>query len=185
LKQTSNNISRPKVETLKADGMSSVASVTVQPESLTASTAVNVTQPTVSSETTATNTSTTQYSNYFTAAHHDSKTTTSHPRDPRSWSVAEVTEWLQSKNAADHIIQSFKNEAVSGEALMDLTKDDMGSMGIRLYGDRFAVSKLIKELKAEWMIADETVGVGSSASPMMEGGKGAPPTYAPPGYNDV
>jgi hypothetical protein len=116
------------------------------------------------------------------------------PRDPRTWSVSDVSDWLRSKNVAEYIVQAFIAEGVAGDILMDLSKEDMAAIGVRVFSERYVIAKSIQELKDEWMIIDArgSGGVPHSAggaiihnSVRTEDGKGAPPTDAPPSYSHV
>jgi hypothetical protein len=115
-----------------------------------------------------------------------------HDQDPRTWSTAEVTGWLQSKNIADSLVKIFQHESITGRALLYLSREDMAAMGIRVV-DRVELSILIDELKGQWIIPNGNeqhgfVNAASSSSSgsgfvvRMEDGKGAPSTDAPPMY---
>jgi hypothetical protein len=81
-----------------------------------------------------------------------------------------------------------------------LSKEDMGVMCVRTMGERLMLARLISELKAEWETSmggtgsgvalggggggGEVEGVRGSMIVMMEDGKGAPMTDAPPSYSD-
>jgi hypothetical protein len=108
--------------------------------------------------------------------------------DPRTWSVADVAGWLQSKNVSHHVVEAFQNEGITGQLFIELTKDDMTSIGVKTYGEKLELVKLIKQLKEEWRIEDEVGsgvvkegGVGSEAV-RMEDEKGIKSTDAPPTY---
>jgi hypothetical protein len=110
-------------------------------------------------------------------------------QDPRVWTVADVSEWLYSKNIAPYIIQVCKNEGINGRSLLSLSKDDMGQIGIRLYGERLELATLISELKATWRLSDgiESMLVNAPASgsqPLfLDNGKGPMSTEFPPSYS--
>jgi hypothetical protein len=111
-------------------------------------------------------------------------------RDPRTWSVEEVAEWLHSKNIAYYIIEIFTKEGITGRSLFYLSSEDMSAIGVRLFGERVDLQVLIGQLKAERGITEGSeVGV-VNASPrnsmmvMMEEGKGPRSTYAPPLYGN-
>jgi hypothetical protein len=113
--------------------------------------------------------------------------------------VDQVASWLASENISNNMIQLFKNELITGETLFVLSKEDMGVIGIRTMGEKLLLVKLISELKDQWMmrvdgteIGVDGVGVGGvwgvevgrrSMVVMMEDGKGAPITDAPPSYS--
>jgi hypothetical protein len=113
-----------------------------------------------------------------------------HSTHPSTWTVADVCEWLQSKNVADYIIKAFYDEHIAGRSLLHLSKEDLGVIGVARYGDRLEVARLIGELKEEWIAKD---GMGGGVMDVMnvvsgaailegDGGKGAPQTDAPPSY---
>jgi hypothetical protein len=110
-------------------------------------------------------------------------------RDPRSWSVTDVAVWLQSKNVPYHVVEAFQKEGITGQLFIDLTKDDMTFIGVRTYGEKLELLKLIKQLKEEWRIEDRMGGGAVNgagiehAAGHMEDGKGAPLTDVPPSYS--
>jgi hypothetical protein len=67
--------------------------------------------------------------------------------DPHSWTVSEVSDWLESKYISTQIIQAFQNKSVTGSSLFVLTEAHMVSMGIHLIGTRLHLAALIEELR--------------------------------------
>jgi hypothetical protein len=116
-------------------------------------------------------------------------------KNPRIWTAPDVVAWLQSKNVEQYIIDIFRTEGITGRLLLHLSKDDMATMGVRLFRERLELDVLIQELKEEWRIVDRSsvsngahgrsaVGgnVNVRQSVIMEEGKGAPNTDLPPSY---
>jgi hypothetical protein len=91
-------------------------------------------------------------------------------RDPQTWGVEEVAAWLQSKNVASYIIESFKTEEVNGRILVYLKDEHMSTLGVRSLKERVELGILIQELRSAWgMMTEDGVGrvnsmVGSSSS---------------------
>jgi hypothetical protein len=113
-----------------------------------------------------------------------------HNVDPDSWTVSDVCDWLQSKNIPDYIIEIFKKERINGQSLFLLSLDNFGAMGVTAFGEKLVLTKLITNLKDEWMLKKHGMGSGvgsvvgaSSGGIRMEDGKGAPATDAPPSYS--
>jgi hypothetical protein len=113
-------------------------------------------------------------------------------RDPQTWTLDEVSQWLQYKNVAGYIIELFRREGITGRSLVSLTKEDMTGMGVRLFGERLELVTILRELKLEWRIPDGAEGdvVGgvytaavASSPRVMEVGKGAFSTDSPPLYS--
>jgi hypothetical protein len=100
-----------------------------------------------------------------------------------------VSEWLQSKNVPAYIIEVCQKEELTGKFLLDLSKEDMVTVGIHALKERMELGNLIRELKAS-MGNFDGVGFGNVqvAGPgvvvVMEEGKGAPTIDAPPSYSD-
>jgi hypothetical protein len=106
--------------------------------------------------------------------------------DPRTWTVTDVCHWLQSNEISDHIIEIFKHEQINGKSLFLLSLDNLGSIGITAFGQRLELTKLIGDLKEEWMLREHgmgSMGSGVGIGVRMEDGKGAPVTDAPPSYS--
>jgi hypothetical protein len=134
---------------------------------------------------------------YLQDSHQPSLFYTQHPQN---WSVLEVAAWLHSNNISEYIIDIFLKEGITGRLLLHFTKEDMSSLGIRLFRERMELGILIRELRSTWRITDGNVIPSSSAgvyaanlpvvapsfaAPVfLEGGKGALSTDAPPAYNN-
>jgi hypothetical protein len=113
---------------------------------------------------------------------------------PETWTASQVAEWLQSKQVPEYIIEAFRSEGITGHLLVHLSKDDIGSIGVRLLRERLELGILIQKLKTDWRITDgspltsdvyagNAVGLLPSRPALMEDGKGAPSTDLPPSYN--
>jgi hypothetical protein len=99
----------------------------------------------------------------------------------------------------DSVIQIFKNENITGDVLLLLSKEDLGALGVRTFRDKLVLGNFIGELRAEWTVRQEGMGsgvgkvvlgqdgggssYGSYGVARMEDGKGAPLTDAPPSYS--
>jgi hypothetical protein len=105
-----------------------------------------------------------------------------HALDPESWTVRDVGDWLYYKDIPDYIIEIFKKERINGQSLFLLSLDSVGAMGVTAFGERLVLTKLITNLKDEWMWKKHGMGSGVVGI-RMEDGKGAPATNAPPSYS--
>jgi enterochelin esterase-like enzyme len=128
--------------------------------------------------------------------HHSPANQYAQAKHPRTWPDSDVVAWLQSKNVAEYIIGIVRTEGITGRLLLHLSKDDMATMGVRLFRERLELDVLIQELKDEWRIEDRTsvsdrahgrnvVGgnMGASQSVMMGEGKASLNADLPPSYN--
>jgi hypothetical protein len=102
------------------------------------------------------------------------------------WSVAEVTEWLQSKNISAYIIEIFQREGINGRSLLNINENHMGEVGVQLYGHRLELAGFIRELKVAWGLGDGAdAGFRNGYAAFgAEDSKGAitadfPPSYTP------
>eukprot|EP00887_Chlorella_sp_A99_P002338 scaffold10.g2338.t1 len=78
------------------------------------------------------------------------------------WGVEQLTEWLHKLELPDHVVDSFKENAVTGSDLLELTDEDLtGELEL-------------KPLQVVKKIRKELAKLGSAAPP------GAPPAYYPP-----
>jgi hypothetical protein len=115
------------------------------------------------------------------------------PFDPRSWTVSDVCQWLESNEISDHIVEIFKHEQINGKSLFLLPLDNLGAMGVTAFGQKLELAKLIGDLKEESILREHGMGGmgsgvgnvvgGRSVGMRMEDGKGAPVTDAPPSYS--
>jgi hypothetical protein len=120
-------------------------------------------------------------------------------QNPASWSAAQVSEWLKSKNVSDAIIDTFRKEEITGDLLMLFTKEDVTSLSVGSVREKLQLASLLQGLKADSRMQDVSLyssGSGSSSKVnsenaaagrfvqpvLMEDGKGALPTYSPPVY---
>jgi hypothetical protein len=85
------------------------------------------------------------------------------------------------------------SEGITGHLLVRLSKDDIGTIGVRSLRERLELDILVQDLKADWRIterdslasdvyAGNSVGLFSQRPALMEDGKGAPRMDLPP-YN--
>lgn len=59
-----------------------------------------------------------------------------------AWSVDDVCKWLESIGLGEHI-ESFRENEMMGEHLLDITKDDLKELGVRKMGhQKTLLSKL-------------------------------------------
>lgn len=49
------------------------------------------------------------------------------------WSVSDVCEWLEAIGLDEHV-ESFKENEMMGEHLVDITKDDLKELGVKKLG---------------------------------------------------
>ena len=63
------------------------------------------------------------------------------------WSVADVTEWLGSKNLSQYAPNFLQNE-INGSVLMDISLEDLDYMGITILGHRKTILKGIEEISS-------------------------------------
>lgn len=66
---------------------------------------------------------------------------------PDSWNVADVGEWLSSRDLAQYV-PNFKDNVIDGKVLMELSLQDLDYMGITALGHRKTILKGIEELNA-------------------------------------
>jgi hypothetical protein len=144
-----------------------------------------------------------QYQTFLDYLHNQQHPGKIYTQHPHSWSVLEVAEWLYSYDVAKHIIEVFLKEGITGRLLLYLTKEDMGSLGVRMFRERMELGILIQELKAEWGIPDGNANNPSSRGGgghaqnvpvmapsygrpvVMESGKGASFSDLPPSYYNI
>jgi hypothetical protein len=86
-----------------------------------------------------------------------SSSSSSPPPDPAQWTINECSAWLESIELGE-LREYFVENSVEGAELLDLTEDDMKSMGITKLGHR---KKLLKKIA---MLRGDTVTTGSSSA---------------------
>lgn len=68
--------------------------------------------------------------------------------DPAEWSISDCASWLESVEL-EEVRSVFIENSISGSELLDLTEDDMKSMGITKLGPRKKLLKRIAALRGE------------------------------------
>ncbi|KAG0088792.1 Adaptor for signal transduction [Podila epicladia] len=83
------------------------------------------------------------------------------------WSVDTTGQWLNS-NGFEDSIQSFKDNDITGDILLDLTHDTLKDMGMHSTGRRIRLLKMIAELRlhvADLALQDAVEGAGGPDTP--------------------
>lgn len=65
--------------------------------------------------------------------------------DPKEWNIEEVGKWLNNARLGEYV-DTFKNENIDGEALLELTEEDLKEMGFSIGGKKTFLRN-IKNLK--------------------------------------
>lgn len=98
--------------------------------------------------------------------------------DPQQWTVAECAAWLESIDLGE-LREVFGEQSIGGAELVDLSEDDLKSMGISKLGHR---KKLIKKIAA--LRGDSTAG-SSSATATTNTGQSAADSSDNPDSDEI
>lgn len=63
------------------------------------------------------------------------------------WSTKEVTAWLAT-NELEMYKSVFEKESINGETLMELTPEELDSIGVKKLGHKKKLLRLIKKMKS-------------------------------------
>ena len=75
------------------------------------------------------------------------------PKDVTSWSVEQVYDYFSSLPDCKEDAQFFKDQKISGESLLDLTRDDLRDYGVKL-GPLKIMMRHISNLQQQQMSED-------------------------------
>ena len=62
------------------------------------------------------------------------------------WTVEDVSDWLDELNLGEYK-ESFTDNAISGEHLTSLGKDDLSELGVKRLGHRLTIIKALQKLQ--------------------------------------
>ena len=71
------------------------------------------------------------------------------PKSPSEWTNADVANWLRSLGLSTDYENLFKKHAVDGSVLLTLTKEDLGEIGVNIFGDKRKIEMAIVKLREE------------------------------------
>ncbi|KAK2746664.1 hypothetical protein FQN57_003008 [Myotisia sp. PD_48] len=92
----------------------------------------------------------------------------------RSWTPAQVAEWMYETGVEDGLVESFIRNDISGAVLLDLQLDDLKELDIQSFGKRHLLMNIIDDLRNSDITQPEIAMVESSMSmkpsPLQDGG---------------
>ena len=86
------------------------------------------------------------------------------------WDVERVCAWLAEESLAP-LQQSFREQAVDGEVLLTLTREDLERIGVTALGGRATLMKKIEKAKKQHY-AGQVIGLAGSGAAPTAGGRG-------------
>jgi len=63
------------------------------------------------------------------------------------WTVEDVCKWLKNISISDEIISIFKENEITGKALLSLTQDELKELGVKQLGPKKHIAEEIENLK--------------------------------------
>ena len=62
------------------------------------------------------------------------------------WDVEDVCDWLKEIGLEKHL-ETFRENEIAGEHLVDMTKDDLKELGVKQFGHRVAITSKLQRLR--------------------------------------